>query len=55
MNDDLKIMLVSKTNLVYSYDIEVVVMGLICIMLLLEIILALVMFVQSCDSFTPYY
>jgi hypothetical protein len=55
MNDDLKIVVVSKTNLVYSYDIEIAVMGLICIMLLLEVILALVMFVQTCDSFTPYY
>jgi hypothetical protein len=55
MNDDLKTMVVSKTNLVYFYDIEIVVMGLICIMLLLEVILAFVMFVQTCDSFTPYY
>jgi hypothetical protein len=44
MNDDLHIMVVTKTNLQHLYDVEVV-MGLTCIMPLLEAIHALIKFV----------
>jgi hypothetical protein len=44
MNDDLHIMLATKTNLQHLYDVEVV-MGLTCIMPLLEAIHVLIKFV----------
>jgi hypothetical protein len=43
MHDDLHIVAVVKTNLQYLCDIEVV-MGLVCIMPLLELIHALIKF-----------
>jgi hypothetical protein len=50
MHDDLHIVATTKTNLQYLCDIEVV-MGLACIMLLLESIHVLIKFVQACDTF----
>lgn len=46
MNDDLNIVVVAKTNLGYLYDIEVV-MGLTCIMSMLEAIHELIKFAQG--------
>jgi hypothetical protein len=50
MHDDLHIVVVTKTNLQYICDIEVV-MGLTCIMPLLELVHALIKFVQDHDTF----
>jgi hypothetical protein len=49
MNNDLHIMIATKTNLQQFYDVEVV-MGLTCIMPLLEAIHALIKFVQAHDT-----
>jgi hypothetical protein len=49
MNDDLHIMVATKTNLQHLSDVEVV-MGLTCIMPLLEAIHALIKFVQAHDT-----
>ncbi len=50
MCDDLYIVIIAKTNFQYLCDIEVV-MGLVCIMLMLEIIHAFIKFAQVCDTF----
>jgi hypothetical protein len=46
MNDDLNIVVLTSINLKYLYGIKVV-MGLTCIMLMLEVIHALIKFVQG--------
>jgi hypothetical protein len=50
MHDDLHIVVVVKTNFQYLCDIEVV-MGLACIMPLLESVHALIKFVQARNTF----
>ncbi len=50
MHDDLHVVVVAKTNLQYICDIEVV-MGLAYIMPLLELVHALIKFVQAHDTF----
>jgi len=49
MNDDLHTMVATDANLQYFYDIKLV-MGLTCIMLLLEAIHALIKFVHARDT-----
>jgi hypothetical protein len=49
MNHDLHTMVATKTNLQYLYDVEVV-MGLTCIMPLLEAICELIKFVHGRDT-----
>ncbi len=53
MNDDLHIVATTKTNFQYSYDIEVV-MGLTCIVPLLEAIHAFIKFTQFVTHFLLY-
>ncbi len=48
--DDLYIVIIAKTNCQYICDIEVV-MGLACIMLMLEIVHAFIKFAQVHDIF----
>ncbi len=49
-NDDMNTMVVAKTNIGYLCDIEMI-MGLICIMPLLEAMHALIKFVQGQNTF----
>lgn len=50
MNDDLKIVVSTSTNLGCLYGIEVV-MGLTCIMSMLKVTHALIKFVQGCKTY----
>jgi len=50
MNNDLNCVVVTKTNLEYLCDIEMVI-RLMCIMPMLEVVHALIKFIQACKTF----
>jgi hypothetical protein len=50
MNNDLNRVVMTKTNLEYLCDIEMVI-GLMCIMPMLKVVHALIKFIQACETF----